>query len=149
LSARQELPQDDIAIWQRIVRIMAILNQKGRPETRKAVHEGKRHLGAVLCDGGDGDPDWGKDAGGEPRPALSEKRLGRFLALPAGERGAALERLARMVAGTRNPDRGINCVEIARLLLQTDARVSLQNLARDYYARLDRAAYRSKDEGTA
>ena len=148
LAAENKLNQSQIATWQQIVRIMAILSAKGNPELRNDVHNKSRRLGEVLCDGGDASPDWGKDMGNDVRPVLSEKRFGRFLALPAKDRGAALERLARQLARTRDPGRGLNCLEIATLLLTPEKTSSLQSLARDFYNRLDRAALKPADKGT-
>lgn len=147
LAALLELPREPIGPWQQLVRIMAILSPKGDPEQRQPVHDGKRPLGEVLVDGGD--KDWAPPPGTEPRPVLSEARFARFLALAPAARGPALERLARALARTRPPDHGVNCSEIADLLLLADQTRPLQRLARDYYSRLDRATRASAEEGTA
>jgi len=147
LAARLELNQEQIDRWQQVVRIMAILSPKGDPEQRQPVHDGQRPLGAVLADGGD--KDWATPPGGEPRPVLSEARFARFLALAPAARGPALERIARALARTRPPEHGVNCSEIAALLLTSDQTRPLQRLARDYYSRLDRATRASAEERTA
>ena len=103
-------------------------------------------LGRVFCDGGD--PAWPSDPK-NPRPALSESRLARLLVMPAAQRGEAIERIARMLARSRTPESGIDCAGIARLLLDPNSHESLQDIARDYYDRLDHAARNSKKEGTA
>ena len=145
LAAEHELRQDEIAAWQAIVRIMAILCPRGDPDARGYLHDRKRPLGAVLCDGGD--PDWPGDA--PPRPLLSEARLARFLALPHPARAEALERIARMLARTRPEQAGIDCTGIARLLLEPGNADLPGRLARAYYDRLDRAERAHQKEGTA
>lgn len=141
LAARISLPQDHIALWQRIVRIMALLSAKGAPEGRSSVHDPARPLGAVLCDGGDAT--W--QPGPTPRPAVSEARLARFLALPAFDRGDALERLARALGPC-----ALNCADIADLLLSpADDPRPIQRLARSYYNRLDRAQRGDADQDPA
>lgn len=134
-------------LWMRIAAIMAILTPKGKRRENDRLHDSKRRLGAVLCDGAD--PGWPGDARGDDlRPFLSETRLARFLAQPAGQRGEAIARIARMLAARRDPARGVNCIEIAVLLLSPDNERNLQNVAHDYYKRLDDAARKSKAEET-
>ena len=125
--------------WMCIVRIMAILSPKGEGTGGPALHDPKRRLGAVLCDGGD--PGW---AGA--RPVVSEQRLARFLAVSPVRRADGLERVARMLAARRKPDRGINCADIARLLLFPDDGSPPRDLAREYYRRLDSATGKSGQE---
>jgi CRISPR system Cascade subunit CasB len=134
-------------LWMRIVAIMAILTSKGKRRGNDRLHDPRRRLGVVLCDGAD--PGWPGDARGDaPRPFLSETRLARLFALPAGQRGEAIARIARMLATRRDPASGVNCVEIAALLLSPDNERNLQNIARDYYRRLDAAAFKTKAEET-
>ncbi len=133
----------ELSIWKRIVRIMALLTPRGNRSDAVRLHERTRRLGAVLCDGGD--PGW-PPKGANATPVLSEQRLARFLATPADQRGESLERIARMLARSRNPQNGINCTEIAYLLLYPDKATYLDDVARHYYSRLDRAAYQSKNE---
>ena len=130
--------------WMRIVKIMAILTPKGEPAGRSPLHDKSRSLGKVLCDGGR--HDW---SGVGDTPFLSETRLARLLAQQPAQRAEALERLARALAAKRNPDIGINCVEIAALLLYPDNESHhLRELARAYYRRLDSAARKTKEEET-
>lgn len=132
--------------WMRIVKIMAILTPRGEPAGRPPLHDKSRSLGAVFCDGGQ--RDW-PAAGAAARPFLSETRLARFLAQRPGQRAEALERQARALAVKRNPDIGINCADIAALLLYPDNESHhLRNLARTYYRRLDSAARKTKEEET-
>ena len=63
--------------------------------------------------------------------------------MPSSQRGEALERIARMLAPRRAPKEGVNCTEIALLLLDSGNSLLLQDIARSYYARLDRTAYDS------
>ncbi|MDZ7642278.1 MAG: hypothetical protein U5J62_09685 [Desulfurivibrio sp.] len=121
-------------IWMRVVKIMAILIPRGKRRPDDRLHDGKRRFGAVLCDGGD--PDWA-GRGGEVAPIFSETRLARFLTLSPSRRGEALERLARMLAARRNPASGLNCIELAALLISNPNAAPLQKIARDYYQRLD------------
>jgi len=135
----------DADIWMQIVIIMAILVPKGQRTPDHRLHVPKQCLGAVLCDGGNAG--W-RAEGSEPRPVLSETRLARFLALPAAQRGPALERIARMLATRRDPQQGLNCTEIAALLLRPQDQRNLQNIARDYYRRLDYVAPEARTEET-
>jgi len=132
--------------WMQIVRILAILTPRSHLNPAVRLHDRFRHLGRVLCDGGN--QAWPSDPK-NPRPALSETRFARLLSTPAARRGEALERIARMLARTRTPEVGINCTEIACLLLQADDSQPLQDLARDYYRRLDPADRNATKEGTA
>ena len=131
--------------WMAIVRIMAILAPKGEPETRGMLHDAKRRLGAVLCDGGD--PGW--PGSGTPRAVVSEFRLGRLLAARGKQREVLLTRAVRAIARTRQPGSGINVVDIAWTLLDTDFGHSARQLAEPYYRRLDRAEreYHTNQEG--
>jgi CRISPR system Cascade subunit CasB len=125
--------------WMRIVKIMAILTPKGERKDADRLHDPNRRLGAILCDGGD--TSWpGDTRGAEPSPFLSERRLARFLAQHGTMQGETLERIARSLARSQAPDVGVNCVEIARLLLTPDDQKLSQAIARDYYRRLDAAS---------
>lgn len=131
--------------WIAIVRILAILTEKGDPRARRPLHARNRNLGAVLCDGGD--PNWPPSDGGPPRPAFSERRLAQLMAARGSQRAVLLTRAARALARSRNPTSGVNVVEIAYALLKPDNR---RQLAEPYYRWLDRAerdAHES-EEGT-
>jgi CRISPR system Cascade subunit CasB len=146
LTAELGFSEAQCGAWMQILRILAILTPKGRrlsPAVR--LHDRSRQLGRALCDGGN--PAWPSEPQ-KPRPVLSEERLARLLVTPAAQRGEAIERIARMLARSRTPESGINCTEIARLLLQPNDPVPLQKIARDYYAQLDRADRNSTKEGT-
>lgn len=143
LAARCSFLDDDAAVWMRIVHILAILTPKGERQASDRLHDPERKLGRALCDGGD--PNW-PAAGGDPRPLVSESRLARLLATPASQRGEALTRLARMLAASRDRASGVNCEEIAGLLLFEDVKRNLQQIAQAYYRRLDSAARRADKE---
>ncbi len=136
--------------WMRIVKIMAILTPRGTLTGAERLHQdgnggdGRCSLGAVLCDGGD--PGWPPKGRPVHNGVFSEKRLARFLALPAAARGPALERIARTLASTRDVARGIDCVEIASLLLHPGNDEHPRRIAREYYRRLDRAV-RANEKG--
>ncbi|MBF0192641.1 MAG: hypothetical protein HQL99_16115 [Magnetococcales bacterium] len=115
--------------WLRLVKIMALLTPKGDPATRGRLHQSERAFGAVLCDGGQ--LDWSGE-----RAFLSESRLARFLSLPVDRRGEALEGMARMLAASRSPNSGVNCLDIACLLFSNDVKHT-RKLASAYYRRLD------------
>ena len=123
--------------WMRIVKIMAILTPRGEPDQRPATHDAKRRFGAALCDGGDSG--WPGAETGQRHPFVSETRLARLIAQRHDQRPATLERLARMLARQRDPQTGINCIDIAALVLDSDNRAQLTALARQFYQRLDRA----------
>ena len=122
-------------LWMAIIRIMAILTPKGEPAKRGQLHDAKRRLGAVLCDGGD--PGWPGSA--SPRAVLSEPRLGRLIASRDKQREVLLTRAARVIARTQQPGSGVNVVDIAWTLLDSDSNRSARRLAEPYYRRLDRA----------
>lgn len=130
-----------LEIWSRIVRVMAILTDKGATEGKRSPHEpptkdnGWRGLGHALCDGGD--LGWGR---GEtaPRPLLSELRFARLVAARGATRAELMERAARALAAKKPPGSGVNCTDLAWFLLDPDNPSHARKLARDYYARLDR-----------
>lgn len=115
--------------WVAIVRILAILSARGDPAQRPELHNPKRPLGEVLCDGGD--PGWG----GSP-PVFSEARLRHLIAAPRDQRARLLERAARMIRTRMALGSGVNVSDIAAALLLRDPG---KLLARPYYRRLDRA----------
>ncbi|GEO82007.1 hypothetical protein [Pararhodospirillum oryzae] len=137
LAARADFIDDTARVegWMRLVKIMALLTPKGERNKTTPLHKPEQRLGKVLCDGGTSG--W---EGSPPRPFLSEARLARLLAQPAGQRGLALERIARALAGHMQEGNGVNCVDIAALLLLPDPTHTKRDLARAYYKRLDAAA---------
>ena len=136
LVSTLELPSEQTGVWMQIVRILAILTPKSGQNTSVRLHDRSCRLGRILCDGGN--PAWPADPQ-SPRPALSEQRLARLLATPVTQRAEAIERIARMLARSRAPELGFNCTEVALLLLTPNSPAPLQDIARFYYARLDRA----------
>ncbi len=135
LAAKCGFLDDSAERWGPLVRILAILTPKGEKRARGRLHDPKRSLGAVLCDGGD--PTWPHDR--EARPILSEIRLTRLLATTPAQRADAVTRIARMLAARREPGAGLNAVELAALLLSNEGEAEMQRIAREYYRRLDTA----------
>ncbi len=122
--------------WMTIVRIMAILSDKGDPASRSPLHDFRRPLGAMLCDGGD--PAWPQDRAGTVKPVFSERRFTQLLASRATQRLALLERAARALVRSRAPGSGVNVTDIAHVLLEP---LDVRRLADPYYKRLDRALW--------
>lgn len=143
IVAQYELRDGELNTWKQIIRIMALLTPCGYRDADVRLHDRRQHLGAVLCDGGTSN--W-PPSGAEPKPHYSEVRLARFLSTPASQRGEALERMARLLARSRDPQNGVNCIEAARLLLRQEESYPLQDVAKHYYARLDRATYQTKEK---
>ena len=140
IGNRKQYPE-----WTAIVRILAILTEKGSPARRRPLHDRRRSLGEVLCDGGD--QKWPPPGGGLPRPVFSERRLAQLMAARGPQRAVLLTRAARALARSRDPSGGINVVDVANALLAPDNR---RQLAEPYYRRLDRAelAAQESEEGT-
>lgn len=129
-----------------IVRILAILTPKGDPTERKPLHDAKRQLGEVLCDGGD--PSWPDS--NPPRPMLSEQRLARLIAARGRQRGVLLRRAVSAISRTRRQDSGVNVTDIAWTLLDSDIGRTGRRIAESYYRRLDRAERNNQiDQGGA
>ena len=124
--------------WLNIIRILAVLTPKGDPESRSSLHNPKRRLGQVLCDGGN--PDWTG-----PRPALSEHRLMMLMAARGQQRTVLLTRAARAIARSMSPGSGVNVPDIAYAVLLPG---NDRHLAEHYYRRLDRASVNQSEEGT-
>ena len=118
--------------WIAIVKILAILTPKGDPAKREPLHDAKRRLGEVLCDGGD--PGWPNS--NPPRPVLSERRLAQLMAARGKQREGLFTSAVRAISRTRQSGSGVNVVDIARTLLDSDIG---KRLAGPYYRRLDRA----------
>ncbi|WP_372015887.1 hypothetical protein P7L65_20310 [Tistrella mobilis] len=133
------------AVLRRVVRQMALLVPAGETD-KVTLHKTDRPLGAVLCDGGDGE--WAS-RGGPPQPVISEDRLARFLAMPARGRGDALDRMLRGIARRRSPALGIDCGELLMLALRPDDTARLNDIAREYYHRLDQATRSAQQKATA
>ena len=125
--------------WMNIVRILAILTPKGDPENRSSLHNGKRRLGEVLCDGGD--PDWTG-----PSPALSEHRLMKLMAARGQQRIVLLTRAARSIARSMRPGSGLNVPDVAYALLSPG---NDRHIAEHYYRRLDSTSATQSEEGTS
>ena len=136
LAARHGWRGRALIDWAAITRMLALLTPTGERPEEQSLHDPRRSLGAVLCDGG------ARDWSGT-RPMLSEARLARLLAARGDQRRLALERAVRMLA--RNRPR-FNLPDLAWAVLnpQGGARI-----ARDYYARLDRATTTEKDTADA
>lgn len=123
---------DREADWTNIVRILAILTPKGDPERRAPLHNETRHLGEVLCDGGDSS--WPSAGRGKPRPVFGEHRLAQLIAARGPQRAKLLERAIRFIESGSQ----VNVVDIANTLLKPDG---ARRLAEPYYRRLDRAEW--------
>ncbi len=121
--------QDMESQWMEIIRILAILTPKGDPASRPPLHNNRRRLGEVLCDGGD--PIWTG-----PRPAFSELRMAQLMAARGAQRGVLVARAARALARSWEPNSGVDVVDIALVLLEPGHG---RRLAEAYYRRLDRA----------
>lgn len=119
------------ADWMTIVKILAILTPKGDPEQRKPLHQVRRALGKVLCDGGN--PAW--PGSNPPRPVLSERRLAQLLASRGEQKRVLFTRAMQAISRTYQSGSGINVVDIARTVLGRNP----GDVARSYYHRLDRA----------
>ena len=126
--------------WMNIIRILAILTPKGNPESRAPLHNQKRRLGEVLCDGGD--PVWPPT--NPPRPALSEHRLMKLLAARGQQRRVLLTRAARALARSMQPGSGLSVPDIAFALLSPE---NNRYIAEHYYRRLDSASTIQSAEG--
>lgn len=148
IAANCGLPPNAADNWMQIVKIMAILAPKGERDTQTRIH-GSHALGRALCDGGD--PGWKPENPLDPRGLFSEERLNRLTLAPPGSRAEALERVMLRLARTRSPQTGINCAELARLILDPDDPAPMRKLAYDYFSRLDQKARKSEstEEGTA
>ena len=115
--------------WMTIVRVVAILTPKGDPVERPKLHDSKRKLGEVLCDGGD--PGWTG-----PRPMFSEHRLAQLMAARGSQRAVLLERAMHAVARSMPYGSRVNLIDVVYALLTPE---NGRLLAEPYYRRLDRA----------
>jgi CRISPR system Cascade subunit CasB len=130
MAASQQIARNDEENWRLIVQLLALLTPSTATETR---HLAGRRFGAVLADGGD-------DAARLAQPVLSEQRLARLLAARGAARQQAIERAVRAIA-RRQPL--IDAPSLAWAVL------SGRDIARDYYARLDRRSDSSPEEQDA
>ena len=121
--------------WLAFLRILAILTPTCDADNRRPLHNPNRRLGEVFCDGGD--PAWPPSR--SRRPVLSEQRLALLMAARGNHRHVLLERAARAINRTLQPGSGINIVDLAWTLLDSDPGQAARQLAEPYYARLDRA----------
>lgn len=132
--------------WMRIVRLMATLTPRGERNEKYKIHDSAQPLGRALCDGGSND--WNTDKSRRPdaelRPVYSEQRLARLLSMNAEQRLDALDRAVLMLARSRDVQIGLDCTELALLVLAPNNPGHLRNLARNYYRRLDHATRHSK-----
>lgn len=124
--ARLGIPVGQEGDWLLFTRLVALMTPASRERT---IHEERRHLGAVLADGGDlakalNTPD--------AKPFLSEVRLARFLAVRGPARRGSLERMVRMLA-RRGPE--LNVVTLAYAVIGW----SDDRLAAAYYKRMDQS----------
>ena len=120
--------------WTTIIRVLAILTPRGNPVERPQLHDSRRRLGEVLCDGGD--PSWTG-----PRPQFSERRLAQLMAARGAQRGVLLERAAQALAQSMLHGSRVNVIDIAYALLTPE---NGRLLAEPYYRRLDRAERNAK-----
>lgn len=132
--------KDKQSEWVAIVRILAILTDKGDPAGRSPLHDPARALGEVLCDGGN--PDWPSGAPRTPRPVFSERRLAQLMAARGTQRTAHLERAARVIAKSRATGSGVDIQDIAFIVLNPG---NTRRLAETYYRRFDRAEQAARE----
>lgn len=130
--------------WMQIVRILAILTPRGDPEKRPRLHQPSRHLGAVLCDGGDST--WPDPSQAQPRPSYSELRFAKLLESKGTQRSVLLTRAARSLARSMPPGGGVDVKDIAFAVLFPHSAEVNRNLARSYYRRLDGASRRAGNQ---
>ncbi|MCV2445697.1 hypothetical protein E3D03_000300 [Paracoccus sp. DMF] len=115
--------------WRRITKLLALLTPASATEAR---HRAGRKFGAVLADGG-------AETARLDEAALSEQRLARLLAARGPARLEAIERAIRALA-RQQPC--IDAPNSAWAVLREDGR----DLARDYYARLDRRSEQKPED---
>lgn len=132
MVARHGIARSEEEKWRRITRMLALLTPASATKT---VHQPGRKLGAVLADGG-------AETARLDKPALSEPRLARLLAARGPARLEALERAVRALA-RQQPH--IDAASLAWAVLREDGR----DIARDYYARLDRRSEQKPEDADA
>ena len=144
LATRHDPIRHREADWMQVVRILAILTPRGDTEKRPRLHRPTRHLGAVLCDGGD--TAWPDPSQAQPRPAYSELRFAKLLESKDAQRSVLLTRAARSLARSMPPGGGVDVRDIAFAVLYPHSAEVNSGLARSYYARLDGASRRASNQ---
>lgn len=124
--ARLGIPEGQEPAWHLFTKLVALMTPASRTET---IHKEKRHLGAVLADGGD--PSKALNTP-DAKPFLSEARFARFLAARGFARQESLERMIRMLA-RQGPE--LNVVTLAHAVIGW----SDDRLAAAYYKRIDQS----------
>ena len=132
LAARHDWRGGALTDWAAITRMLALLTPTGERAPSPDLDD-DYPFGKVLCDGGDRNRSDG-------RPVLSESRLARLLAARGDRRRAALERAMRMLARHRPRFR---LPDLAWAVLNPEG--GARDIARDYYARLDKLAKQRKE----
>ena len=122
--------------WAAVIRILAILTARGEPGQRGCLHGAEYRWGEALCDGGD--RTWPHSTG--LRPVISEQRLAHLIAARGRQRRVLMERIARVIARTRQ--HGVNAADVAWTLLDPGSEIVGRLLAEPYYRRLDVAVRR-------
>lgn len=122
--------------WVVIIRILAILTEKGDPKARGKLHNPNRPLGQVLCDGGNPGNTWPENSKTKPSPKFSEHRFMQLISSRGKQRAVLLERAARILARTMAPRSGLDVRHLAWAYLYPE---NGKILAREYYKRLEQA----------
>ena len=125
-AARHDIPQQTEEKWAHILKLLALLTPTGSAGLRPDIHNPRRPLGAVLCDGGDANSSI-------ERPVLSENRLARLLAARGKSRADGLERAVRMLARKQV---SVDVPDLAWAVLTPESDKVTRNIARAYYNRL-------------
>lgn len=160
IAARHRIMRRDQprhADWVRILRLLALLMPKGEiplvttgPDAgrriRPRLHNYRRPLGEVFCDGGD--PDW--TPSDPPTGVISERRLVTLLATRGEARATAMKRAIHMVArdlgmnlNRVDKPQGVDVTQIAEAILRPG---DTAPIAEAYFRRLDRAARAQSQE---
>jgi len=122
--------------WVVIIRILAILTEKGDPKARGKLHNPNRPLGQVLCDAGNPGNTWPENRTLKPIPKFSEHRFMQLLSSRGKQRAVLVERAARILARTMASGSGLDVTHLAWAILNPE---NGEILAREYYKRLDQA----------
>lgn len=132
--------------WISIIRILAILTEKGDPKKRGKLHNPNRPLGQVFCDGGNPGNMWPENSKINPSPKFSEHRFMQLLSSRGKQRAVLLERAARILARTMASGSGLDVRHLAWAYLNPEKG---KKLASEYYMRLEQAerAYLEMEKG--